>query len=223
MSVTAAARPRRAGESAPEEGRLPVGTERRRGAARRWIAVPLAAAVAAGVVAAVAAAGTEPVYRATATMIVAPSSRVQSPGDELRALETLERRSVLATIAKLPSTARIRDDAAKALGLPRRELEAYSIRGSVQPYASLLTVEAVGPDAARVAALANAAAEATHDRARPIFSLFSARVLEPAAVPTKPIRPDLGRDASVAALLGLFVGALAVAAWSSLRGGAAGS
>ena len=196
-------------------------TDSRSRTALRWAGVPLAAAVIAAAAAALVAANTEPVYRAATTLVVAPSSRIRDVPSELRALETLERRSILATMAKVPSIPEVRAGVATALGLPPNAMSLYSISCSVQPYASVLTIEVEGPDAARTAAVANAAAEVSRDRLRRLYSLFSARVLEPARPPGRPIRPDVGREAAVAALLGLFVGALALAAWSALRSHAA--
>src|SRR5438105_2443416 len=75
-----------------------------------WVAL-LVFAATLGTVAYLTARETT-VYRASATMIVAPTSAVEGEGDVLRSLDTLERRSVIATFAKLPSAPEARDAAA---------------------------------------------------------------------------------------------------------------
>lgn len=182
----------------------------------RLAALPVTAALVAAAVAAALAARETPRYRATATVVVAPSSALHEESDKMRALETLERRSILATFAKIPPTREVREEAAAALALPVADLDGYDIGAAVLPHAHVLAISVEGPDGGRCAALAAAAAEATHHRIRGLYPVYTLRQLEAARAPRAPFRPDPGRDATVAALLGLFVGALAVAAWTAL-------
>jgi capsular polysaccharide biosynthesis protein len=187
---------------------------------KRWLrlaALPLVAALIAAAAAALSSRRIEPVYRATATVVLAPSSQLRDPTTALRALETLERRSILATLARIPGTTAVRTEVGEALGLAPSELRAYAIRGSVLPHASVLAIEVLGPAPERAAQVANAAADALRVHTRRLYPVFSLRELEGARPPGLPVRPDVRRDSAVAALLGLFVGALAVAAWTALR------
>jgi uncharacterized protein involved in exopolysaccharide biosynthesis len=184
----------------------------------RLALLPVAAAALAAAVAAVLAAREAPRYRATATVVVAPSSQLRDESDKMRALETLERRSILATFARVPPTREVREEVAAALSLPAGELDRYEIGAVVLPHAHVLAISVEGPDAGRCAAIAAVAVQATHHRIRALYPVFTLRELEAARPPGAPFRPDVGRDATVAGLLGLFVGALAVAAWSARAG-----
>lgn len=183
----------------------------------RLMALPLAAGLLAAGVAAVLASREAPRYRATTTLVVAPSSQVEDPSVELRALEALERRSILATLAKIPGTREMRESVAGRLNVDVQSLGGYSIRGSVLPHAHVLAIEVTGPDAAKCAAVASAAADSTHRRVRRLFPIYTVRQLEAARAESRPFRPRVGRSAAVAGVLGLFVGALAVAAWTALH------
>ncbi|KAB2953243.1 MAG: hypothetical protein F9K18_14175 [Thermoanaerobaculia bacterium] len=196
-----------------------------RGGARSWArlaALPVAAALLAAVTAALLASRETPRYRATTTLVVAPSSQLRAESDKLRALEGLERRSILATFARIPGTREVREEAAELLDAAPGALSGYAIRAAVLPHAHVLAIEVTGPDPARCAAVAGAAAEVTHSRVRRYYPVYTLRLLEAARAEGAPYRPRVARSAGVAGVLGLFVGALAVAAWIALRGDAGG-
>ena len=163
----------------------------------------------------------QPVYRATTILAVVPTADVQGTEEILRSLDTLERRTVVATFAKVASTAATRKAAAQALALPPRALRAYRMRGSVMPNTNIIQLEVDGPDPRTAAALANAAAAVTLREARRMYRIYGMRTLEEAAPSRHPVYPTPRRNYVVAAVLGLFVGALAALLLAWLRGPAA--
>ncbi len=177
---------------------------------RRWWLLPAAAAVAVGVAAGLTAAQT-PLYEATATLVVAPSTEVEEPDDVLRSLETLERRTVVATLAKIPAAPETLRAAAAQLGLAPAALAPYRLRAAVQPYTNAIAVTALGPDPQRAADLANAVAAVSRPATREFARIFTLRPLAQALPPRQPISPDPARSLAVAAFLGLVIGA--AAAW----------
>jgi uncharacterized protein involved in exopolysaccharide biosynthesis len=180
-----------------------------------WWVVALAVLAALGAAAALTARQT-PVYRASATVVVAPNTSVEGVADVLRTLETLERRSVIATFARIPSSPQMRAAVAQRLELPG-DLRGIRIEGSVLPSTNILTIEVEGGSAEQVAAVANVAADAMRDEVRSLYRTFTTRRLSDAVVPARPIRPDPRRNYVVAALLGLFVGVLAALAMAPRR------
>jgi uncharacterized protein involved in exopolysaccharide biosynthesis len=170
----------------------------------RWWVVVLAMAAAVGV-SAVATARQPRLYRASTSLVVAPTSDVGAPADILRALETLERRSVIATFARIPGSPDARRIVAEKLG---GSLDGWRIEGSVQPSTNIIRIDAEGPDAARAADVANLAAEATRQEARALYRIFTMRTLATATVPPRPAQPDVRRNLLVAAALGLLLGVL---------------
>jgi uncharacterized protein involved in exopolysaccharide biosynthesis len=174
-----------------------------------WWMVLLSVAVAMAV-SALLTARERPLYRASASLVVAPTSTVDNTADILRSLDTLERRSVIATFARIPGSLEARRAVSAALGLP---LEEWRIEGSVMPNTNIIRIDAEGPDRARVADVANAAAEATRQEARALYRIFTMRTMAQAVPPARPAHPDLRRNLVVAAALGLLVGVLAALGW----------
>jgi len=182
---------------------------------KRWWVIALAVLASLGA-AAVFTARQTPVYRASATVVVAPNTSVEAVADVLRTLETLERRSVIATFARIPSSPQMRAAVAERVKLPEG-LRAVRIEGSVLPSTNILTIDVEGESAEQVAAVANAATDAMRDEVRSLYRTFTTRRLSDAVVPSRPIRPDPRRNYVVASLLGLFVGVLAVMAMAPRR------
>lgn len=180
---------------------------------RTIAAVPLLAGVVAGLVGALISARQPRIYRATATLVAAPSTRLTDGGDLLRALDTLERRSVLATFARIPETTEIRDSVARRLDAEAAELRQYRLRGSVLPHVHVVQIEVLGPDPSRAREIAEAAAGSTRRRARELYSVFSLRPLDAPRASRTPVSPRVGRDSVIAALLGIFLGAVVSASW----------
>lgn len=188
----------------------------RRALTRRWWIVLLVLALALGA-AAWATSRQDPVYRASTTMAVIPNSEVSGTEDVLRSLDTLERRTVVATFARIPSTAETRADAARRMRIDGKALRGYQIRASVLPNTNIIKVDVEGPDRRRVAELANAAAATTRREARHMYRIYTMHPLEKAVPARHPIHPTPARNYLVAGLLGLFLGIGAALLFERLR------
>ncbi len=153
-----------------------------------------------------------PVYRAVTTTVITPVYAMQGGDNIMRSLETLERRTVVATFANIPSLRETRDTTAIQLGLAPQELRGYRINASVVPSTNMIRIAAEGPDRRRVAEVANAAAQVTENEARRMYRIFAMKTLEAAVPASRPIYPNPVRNYFVSGILGLFLGlALAVA------------
>lgn len=188
-----------------------------RALARGWWILAMAVAAAA-LVAYLLTVRQEPLYQARATLVVAPNSRVGETSDLLRSLETLERRTVVATFARIPSTPSAREAVGEELGLGAGELRRYRTRGSVLPYTNLIRVEVEGPDPDRVAAIANATSTVTAREARQLYRIYSLHPFETATPPQRAVNPNLWRNLSVAGVLGLLAGLAGAVGFELLRG-----
>jgi capsular polysaccharide biosynthesis protein len=190
-----------------------------RGLVRGWWIVLLAVGVALAV--AWWLTGREGrVYSAEAFMAVAPSSELETNDELLDAIEALERRTVVATFARLPRSPQIKQRAAERLGVEPRELRAYWVGASVVPSTNLIRIEVQGPEPERAAAVANAVSAATRREARRLYRIYSLRDISAAEPPRRPIRPNPRRNLAVAAVLGIFAG-LVIAVGVELARGAA--
>ena len=171
----------------------------------RWWLVVVVVLVSIGI-AALLTTQQVPVYGAQATWAVVPNSEVQDTGDILRSIETLERRTLLATFARLPGTRTARAELEERLGLDPGGLTGYQLRGTVVPYTNLIRFEVEGPDHQMVAEAANELARRIRTSARPLYRLYSLREVEQARASRRPLSPDWRRNLVVGALIGMFLG-----------------
>lgn len=180
-------------------------TDSMRAMARGWWLVPLAL-VTALVGTRLLTDRIQPVYRASMTMVVAPAADLESVGDVLRAVETLERRSLMATLAELARSPRLRALAAEAAAWPDGADQSYDVSATVMPHANVLRISAEGPDRHRVTEIVEGLGTAVSRETTRLYRPFHAEVLAPARIPGGPILPDARRNYVVAAVLGLFLG-----------------
>lgn len=173
-------------------------------ARRSWIVV-LAILLSIGI-ALVLTAREEVRYSARSTWVVTPASEIEDPSDVLRSLDTLERRTIVATFARLPGTSPVRVELEERLGMDDGALRGYSLRGSVVPYTNLIRFEVEGPESELAAAAANGLAREIRSEARTLYPIYTLREVEPARASSSPTHPDRSRNVVVGALIGLFVG-----------------
>jgi capsular polysaccharide biosynthesis protein len=175
---------------------------------QRWWVVLLVTLVSVAV-GAWLAARQEPVFRATSSLVVAPNTSLEDPIHILRSLETLERRTVIATLANIPTSSDALEQAAEALEVDVSSLRHYRIRGSVKPQTNIIRIEVTGPSNTQVALLANAIAEATVKSGRSMYRIYAMRPLARAGAAGYPIHPDPKRNIFMALVVGLALGLFA--------------
>ena len=149
-------------------------------------------------------------YRASAMLAVVPNTSVQADADVLRSLDALERRTLLATFARLPDTPETIAAVARTLHQDPRRLKAYDFGAAVLPSTNIIRIDVDGPDPALAAQLANAAGEIAAVEARSLYRIYTMRPIAAAKAPARPIHPDANRNSLAAGVLGLFIGALAI-------------
>lgn len=180
---------------------------------RGWWIVVLMIAIALGVTAFVTARQ-DVVYEAAAMFVVAPTSETSDPGDVMKSLETLERRTVIATFARIPATLELREAVGARLKIDPRP---YRIHGSVVPNTNIIRVSVEGPQADVAAAVANTAADLTAREARSLYRVYTMRLLARATPPRKPSYPEPRRNYLVGAAVGAFLGIAAALAADRAR------
>jgi uncharacterized protein involved in exopolysaccharide biosynthesis len=158
-----------------------------------------------------------PTYRATTTLVVGPNENLKTTREVVDSLNTLDRRSVVATFARLPSGRTVRERAQQQLQLNEAQLAPYEVRTAVVPDTNVLEVSAEGPDARLAAAFADAVADQTTTYAREIYDIYGMKVLDRARVPTEEAGPGLSRSLLTGALLGLLIGVGVASLFEALR------
>lgn len=175
---------------------------------QRWWIVPAAVLISTAT-SLVVTVRQSPVYRATTTQVVTPNSRLESNEHILRSIDTLERRSVVATFARIPGTREAREKAAAVMGIDLQTLAPYTIRCAVLPSTNLLQVDVEGPDPERAAELANVVADVVQQDGREMYRVYKIDTLARAVPPLGPIHPDPRRNLLAGGVVGAFIGVLA--------------
>lgn len=183
---------------------------------RNWL-VAVAVFALALIITAIVTARQTPRYESSAQLVAAPSATITDPADLVRALETLERRTVVATFARIPASDEARRAVRDGLKIEPRLAGQFRTHGSVVPSTNIIRIDAEGPDPRIAAAMANAAAELTAREAESLYRVYSLRFIERATPATRPVHPDRQRNFMVGAALGLFLGVVAALAAERLR------
>lgn len=158
-----------------------------------------------------------PTYRATTTLVVGPNESLKTPREVVDSLNTLDRRSVVATFAKLPSSRTVRERAQGQLQLDEAQLKPYDVRTVVVPDTNVLEVSVEGPDPRLAATLADAVAQQTTQYTREFYDIYGMKVLDRAQEPTERAGPGLSRTLLVGAVLGLLIGVGVASVFDYLR------
>lgn len=175
---------------------------------QRWWLILLVTLISVAV-AAWLTARQESAFRATASLVVTPNSSLDDPNHILRSLETLERRTVVATLADIPSSSSALEQAAGFLQEDASFLRDYRIRGSVKPQTNIIRIEVTGPNRVEVPRVADAVADATIQTGRSMYRVYSLRPLARAGVAAAAVNPDPRRNLLTGVVVGLLLGLLA--------------
>jgi diguanylate cyclase (GGDEF)-like protein len=181
-----------------------------------WIIVltTLAALIAALVASFLA----RPQYTASARFILTPST-ISTTGPDVifQGLNTIDNATVTTTYAEVMSSSRIFNDAVSFMKLTGDDLKAYTYKAQVLPNSSLIELTVTGPDAAMAAKFANAIGFQTIELTRRLNPVINIDFLDQAVPAVVPSSPQPLRDASLAVVLGLIVGAVLAISSEQLR------
>lgn len=146
-----------------------------------------------------------PVYEATSKLVILPSANVFTNYNDVRnAITSLDNDYVANTYAEVALSSTILETAQEALGL--ESLDGYVVTSSVEPKTSLLSLTVEGPDAYMVYALSNMVAVTTAEYVAEYFDVYYLQHLDKAALPDKPISPNVMLNLLLGIVLGLGAG-----------------
>lgn len=150
----------------------------------------------------------QPVYRTRLQLLIVPNMLEFDGRELIYSLDTLDKRSIVATYVEVAGSGRIRRETLDTLGLSGEEALNYDLTAVALPEANVLEIAASGPDPQTAADLANAAAAQTVNYVSQTYDIFRLEQLDPAPVPQFPISPTPWRDAALAFILGLVLGSV---------------
>lgn len=147
-----------------------------------------------------------PQYEASARFIITPGSSLTQGQDVVDSLDTLDRRSVVATYAEVMSSQRILNNSRDSLQLSSELMDDYSFNAVVLPDANVLELTVVGPNPTLAAQLVNTMGYQTILFSSSLNMSFDLNFLDEASVPVVPVSPAPVQDAGIAFILGVLGG-----------------
>ncbi|HJW90699.1 MAG TPA: Wzz/FepE/Etk N-terminal domain-containing protein [Anaerolineales bacterium] len=158
-----------------------------------------------------------PVYRASARLILSPDpSLLQQGNDVVNSLNTLDKRSIIATYAEVLNSNRILNETVSRLEISPESLEGFRFSTAVLPETNILEFTVEGPDAQVIVLLANSIGQQAIEYIRSLYTVYTINLLDPATPPVRPISPQPLRDSLLALVLGTAVGGLLAIAKAQL-------
>ncbi len=148
-----------------------------------------------------------PQYQAIARFIITPGISITEGRDVINSLDTLDRRSVVATYAEIMNSERILAKSADFLQVNSAQLEDYTFQAVVLPDANVLELTVTGPSPKVAAELANVMGYQTILFASGLNMSYDINTLDTATAPLVPFSPQPARDAGIALILGAILGA----------------
>lgn len=136
-------------------------------------------------------------YRASTTVAVVPRADAMSPDDQIRGIQALDQRTIVATVAALPS---LPDTIAAIQGA-----NGYDVRAVVLPNTNLLRIDVDGANPQHAADLANRVPPILSARTRAIYGLYAVAAVSRAAS-AELIFPRMDRIIAGGLVVGLIVG-----------------
>lgn len=182
-----------------------------------WIVVLTALAALAIALAAVFLI--QPTFRSTARFVVSPNLAQFGADDTdlLRSMEALDKRSIIATYAEVINSRRIFNDTATTMGISATDMAEYSHTTVVLPDANILELSVDGPNPGMTALIANSLGQHAIDYITQLYTVYEITFMDTASQPTIPISPQPVRDASLALVLGIVMGAVLAIIREQLR------
>lgn len=148
----------------------------------------------------------EPLFNASITMIVGPRNSITDVAALRQTLDTLDNPNILNTYAEVMRSQSIYEQSLETMGLSTGTVKPASIEVSVIQNTNLIKVYAEGTNPAAVYKMVNAIADNGMNYVNTIYELYEMKVLDGAAMPTRPFSPDVLRDTLLSAALGLLLG-----------------
>lgn len=159
----------------------------------RWVPIVITIA-AALLVAAIVAAALPKRYRATAVGVVAPVTSSLSPSEAFHGVEALDRRSLVATVAALPSTS-------------WSQKSDYDISTAVLPNTNLIRIDVDASSPEMAASVANTTLNELGIQTTSMFKYYGVTPVTRALPPAAPASPHRMRILAAGLLIGLLLAA----------------
>ena len=148
-----------------------------------------------------------PVYETAATFIVTPNSSFDDVRSFVSGLDILSRRTEIATTyVEVVDSRQVRRAAAAELGLSSNQRRGLSVSAKLVPGTNVMEIAVQGNDPVLVRDFANAVGVQTIVFVQDLYEAYDLKPLDPATLPSYPIKPNKTLDLALGAAFGLVLG-----------------
>jgi capsular polysaccharide biosynthesis protein len=148
-----------------------------------------------------------PLYSATVSYIVSPSADLLNGPSFVSGLSVLGAQSTITnTYATIATSASVRENAVRILGLNEQQNSTLEVRSRVQSGTNLIEITVEGNDPLTVQAFANRLGQSTEEYVATLYEVYDMKILDRAKAPEEPIWPDMRLNLVLAFALGLVLG-----------------
>ncbi len=174
---------------------------------KRWWAILIGLSVAAAATV-VWTNRQVPVYESKATFVLRPRSSTLVLGDEfVKALDMVSRRvEINTTFAEVATSRLIKQQAIQALGFESSQTRGLTVSAGVVGGTNVLTITVEGASPSVVQQFCDTVGAETLNYVSELYDVFELQPLDPASLPSRPIRPNLGLNLLIGSFLGLVLG-----------------
>ena len=150
----------------------------------------------------------DPIYSATTTFIVSPSTTIFSdPRSFLSGLDVLGARgSVANTYSDIATSRRIKKDTIEALGLNPVQAETIDVTSKILAGTNVIYITVEGTNPSLITSFANKLGEITVKYVEELYGVYDLNILDPAEPPVFPIKPNWKLNLALATVLSLAMG-----------------
>jgi capsular polysaccharide biosynthesis protein len=160
---------------------------------------------------------TKPNFETRARFLVSPGQFLEDDRDMIDSLDTLDKRSTVATYAAVMGSTSIMDAATEQLAINDEILDGYTVSTNILPEASIIELTVSGSHPQLLATLTNSLGEQGINYIREKYRVYDINFLDRAQVPQQPASPQPLRDALLAAALGFGIGIAAILLWDQVN------
>jgi len=148
-----------------------------------------------------------PVYEATATFIVTPSSAFSDLRSFLSGLDVLSGRSEIAnTYSEVIKSRLIKSMVLEELGLTENQIKEYEIESNLRAGTNVLQIKVRGTNPTLVRDMTNVIGNKTVSFVSNLYEAYELKPLDSAKLPTTPIKPNKKLYLALGAVFGLVLG-----------------
>jgi diguanylate cyclase (GGDEF)-like protein len=149
----------------------------------------------------------QPVYQSTATYVVKLNSLLSNDKDLASAVDILSRRTEIATTYTIVANSQqLKQLASQALGLSPAQRDDITVSSELVAGTNVLEITTQSHDPVLTRDFTNAVGAKLVSYARGLYETYTLEPLDPAGLPSAPIKPNKPLNLALGALMGLLLG-----------------